>query len=240
MVRILVIQHEDEVGALRFGEWLRDAGAELIILRPDQGEQVPVDLSGYHGLVVLGGTAAPDDDDVWPWLPAVRELQLHTAAAHQPAFNICLGAQLAALAHGGEIFRRASPQIGVMSLRTRPEAGRDPVFHVLSDRPKAVLWHQEQIAAPPAGAVHLVEGTDAPVQAYRMGESSWSVQFHPEPDEPTIRQWARGTADLVAKTGRTAEDLVAEYCEHQDEIEQTFKPLAAAFVAHIRDRVTSS
>ncbi|WP_044492694.1 type 1 glutamine amidotransferase [Nesterenkonia massiliensis] len=236
MVRILVIQHEDSVGIDKFGRWLEEAGAELVMLRPDRGDAIPENLAGYQGMVVLGGTAGPEDDEQWEWLPAVRALQRTAAAEESPAFNICLGAQLSAVAHDTEVFRRSIPQIGVMELIRRPEAADDPVFSVLPQRPKAVLWHQEQIAAVPEGAVHLVEGTDAPVQAFRVGSSFWSVQFHPEPDAHTVQRWAEGTAELVEKAGRTPADVIREYDAEASGIEATFRPLAAAFVNYASSR----
>lgn len=235
-VRLLVLQHEDSVGISRFGLWLEEAGADLEFLRPDRGDEVPEVLRGYDGLVVLGGTAGPEEDAEHPWLPATRALQRKTAQEEAPAFNICLGAQLSAVAHQGQVFRRPVPQIGVMEVSRRPEAAEDPVFRVLPEKAKAVLWHQEQIAAVPEGAVHLMDGTDAPVQAFRIGASSWSTQFHPEPDAGLIRQWAEGTAHLVERAGRTRDEVIAEYEDQAAEIESAFKPLAAAFVDYIRSR----
>ncbi|GAA1813261.1 type 1 glutamine amidotransferase [Nesterenkonia flava] len=234
MVKVLVIQHEDGVGIDRFGDWLREAGAQLHILRPDRGDEVPQSLTGYDALVVLGGTAGPEDDERWSWLPAVRSLQRQAAQRSEPAFNICLGAQLAAVAHEVEVFRRAKPQIGVMELHRRPEAAEDPVFSVLPERPRAVMWHQEQIAQVPEGAVHLVDGTDAPVQAFRVGDSSWSVQFHPEVNAETLRGWARDTAHLVERAGLRPDRVLEEFDAQAAEIEETFKPLAAAFVDYAR------
>lgn len=45
MVRILVIQHEDSVGIDKFGRWLEEAGAELVMLRPDRGDAIPENLA---------------------------------------------------------------------------------------------------------------------------------------------------------------------------------------------------
>lgn len=236
MTHILVIQHEGSVGLRRFGHWLENAGAQLTVLRPDQGDELPQGLKDYDGLIVLGGTAGPEEDHQWPWLPQVRALQQVATAEQSPNFNICLGAQLAAVAHQAEVFRRRVPQVGVAEIRRRPEAESDPVFQHLPQRATAVLWHQEQIAELPAGAVHLMDGTDAPVQAYRMGPSSWSVQFHPEPDAEQIRTWAEATADLVSRAGKTYEEVTAEFDAAADEIQRHFVPIAEAFVDYARRR----
>ncbi|MCI2264960.1 type 1 glutamine amidotransferase [Sediminivirga luteola] len=235
MVRILVIQHEDGADARRFGDWLVEAGAELEVLRPDRGDAVPADLDGYDGLVVLGGSSGPEDDETHPWLPATRALQRLASETQAPSFNICLGAQLAAVAHETRVFRRSRPQVGIMEVRRRAEAAEDPVFSVVPERAKAVLWHQEEIAAVPQGAVHLMDGTDAPVQAFRVGACSWATQFHPEPDEEIVRLWAEQTS-LTTQAGRQAQEVVEEYLAQADEIEASFRPVAAAFVEYIRQQ----
>ncbi|WP_191089860.1 type 1 glutamine amidotransferase [Nesterenkonia ebinurensis] len=236
MTEILVIQHEQNVGIDRLGDWLAEAGAQLTIRRPDRGDSVADHVREYDGLIVLGGSAGPQEDQHWPWLPAVRNLQRHAVQDGIPTLNICLGAQLCAVAHGTEVFRRQIPQIGVMQMNRRVEAAADPVFSALPDQFDAVVWHQEQIRSLPEGAVHLVDGTDAPVQAFRLGESSWSVQFHPEPNEQTIRSWAENTKGLVARAGREPDDVVAEFTEKADQIEATFRPLVTAFVNYAMRR----
>ncbi|GAB3844030.1 type 1 glutamine amidotransferase [Nesterenkonia populi] len=230
MTKILVIQHEEAVGIGRLGAWLEDAGAQLVMCRPDQGEAVPAGFDDVDGLLVLGGTAAPQRDDHWPWLPAVRALQKRAVDGSFPALNICLGAQLCAVAYGVDVFRRDKPQVGVHQLTLRPEASQDPLFAGLPPQPKAVLWHQEEIAGVPQGAVHLVEGTDAPVQAFRMGESSWSLQFHPEPDEHTVRAWAAAEGSLVPQAGESTEQVLTGFRDQAAEIEASFRPLAERFV----------
>lgn len=236
MAKILIIQHQESVPAAKFGDWLTAAGAEIDVLRPDLGQMVPGDLTGYDGLVVLGGTAAPNDDADWEWLPAVRALQRRSTEQHQPNFNICLGAQLNAVAHGTEVFRRGRPQVGVMELQVRPEAGQDPVFAAMPEHPKAVLWHQEQIANIPEGAVYLLEGTDAPVQAYRVGVASWSVQFHPEPDAKLLQRWADNSEEFLGRAGRSAEEVIEEFRAQEAEIEDSFRPVAEAFLHFIQQR----
>ncbi|WP_258933277.1 type 1 glutamine amidotransferase [Nesterenkonia pannonica] len=228
MTDILVIQHEDTVGLGRLGLWLEAAGAHLRICRPDRGDQVPPRAGGADGLIVLGGTAAPHDDDRWPWLPDVRALQRTAVDARLPTLNICLGAQLCAAAYGVDVFRRTAPQLGVAELTLRPEAQEDRLFRGLPEHPQAVLWHQEEIAQLPAGAVHLIEGTDAPVQAFRMGHCAWSVQFHPEPDEETLAAWALGPGSLAA--GRGPEEILASFARRAGDIEAYFQPVAERFV----------
>lgn len=80
-----------------------------------------------------------------------------------------------------------------------------------------VLCHGLQMELP-EGAVHLVDGTDAPVQAFRVGRA-WGTQFHLEADGELLRGWADGADSLpggldvdaaVAPVARAFVRLLAE------------------------------
>lgn len=229
--RLLVIEHESQAGPGRFGDWLVDAGACLSVIRPYLGEPVPETLDAFDGLIVLGGSSGPLEDDVCPWLPATRALLRASIAASVPSFNICLGGELLAAAVGGETIRRRVPQIGAYRVHAREEARADPVFAVLPEEFATVLWHQEEMALP-EGAVHLVDGTDAAVQAFRLGECTWGTQFHPETDGPQAESWG-GEEDLVRASGKSLDEIVAEVDAAQDSMERTGRLLAKAFLDEV-------
>ena len=56
-VRILAIEHERGTGPERFGEWLVEAGAEVVVTRPYLGEVIPAlgseDNGSFDALIVL-------------------------------------------------------------------------------------------------------------------------------------------------------------------------------------------
>lgn len=236
-VRILVIQHENGTDARRFGDWLTEAGAEVGVVRPDRGEALPgaAELTGIaDGLVVLGGAAGALDDAENPWFPQVRELLAASGAGDFPSFNICLGGQMLAVAAGGFIRRRSHGQYGALALTRAPDAEDDPVFAAMPEHGASVLFHQDEIE-PPAAAVLLVTGTEAPVQAFRVGKMAWGTQFHPESTGEQIRGWfAGGGADLPENV--TAEAVVAAITDAEPVIEATSAPLAHAFVEFLRRR----
>ena len=59
VVRVLVIEHEDDAPAAWFGRWLSEAGAELDVRRPYLGQDLPTDLGDHDALLVLGGDMVP-------------------------------------------------------------------------------------------------------------------------------------------------------------------------------------
>ena len=75
-------------------------------------------------------------------------------------------------------------------------AGRDdPVLGVMPPRFEAFQWHYYNFDLP-AGAELLAEN-DAARQAYRLGERTWAVQFHPEVTRHMLEHWfVEGASEL--------------------------------------------
>ncbi len=239
-VRILVVEHESDTGIERFGRWLCEGGAELVISRPslpvdDPGRGAALPASSaelardYRALVVLGGSAHPADDAANPYFPHLRHLLSASAGGQFPSFSICLGAEMLALAVGGEVRRRTRPNVGVVEVRRRREALDDPVFSTLSDVVPAIVWHQEEMTLPPA-ATYLMESDSAAVQAFRIGQA-WGVQFHPEVHADQAQEWG-SDIDLVQWCGKTLGEIVGEIAAAEDEVEQAMAPVARAFVRY--------
>lgn len=227
--RVLTVVHEEHGPAGTWGRWLEAAGVRLHELRPATGEPVPADLTGFAGLLVLGGSMGPCDDDVCPWLPATRALIRRALADGVPNLNICLGAELAAAAlDGGAVGRMPAPELGAVRLWTLPAAAEDPV---LAETPADALgyqWHQEQVLRLPDGSVPLVAGEDCRHQAWRTGRTSWSLQFHPEITAQIARWWAEEDPQWVSRLGAgaspaTVADAVAH---HLPAMERAWRPAA--------------
>lgn len=250
-VRVLVVEHERGTGPGRFGEWLEEAGAEVVVTRPYLGEVIPAEAldrdpnvpadgstGSFDALIVLGGVAGPLEDADNPWFPQVRDLLRASIDGEFPSLNICLGGEMLAVAGDAPITRRAHPQIGIYELETTSAGNSDPVFGSLSDRAlPSVLFHQEEMALP-AGAELLITGSDAPVQAFRLGEFAWGTQFHPETDAAQVTRWLAGN-DLALPAGKTEESIIAEVVAADEELQNAGRALASAFVEFLDGRRTT-
>lgn len=246
-IKILVIEHEEDAGPERFAAWLTEAGAEVVVLRPYRGDEIPTDLDcssahdSYSALLVLGGSAGPLEDTANPWLPQVRGLLQRSAAGEFPSLNICLGGELLAAATSAKIIRREHPQIGIYDLHTTSAGEKDPVFAAIAGEQgetiPAVLFHQEEMELP-SGAELLLTGSDAPVQGYRVGEFAWGTQFHPESDAAQVAQWL-SSDPLRLPAGKTNESIRAEVAEADAELVRINRALAHSFVDFLRGRVNS-
>jgi len=63
----------------------------------------------------------------------------------------------------------------------------DPLLGVLPARFDAFQWHYYAHDLP-SGAVELARN-DVCTQAFRLGESTWGVQFHPEVTLAQVESW---------------------------------------------------
>lgn len=231
--RVLVVQHAADDGPGRVGAGLVAAGCTLAVVRCDLGEPLPDSLAGYDGLLVLGGSMGVHDDDSVPWLRPVKGLLREAVHQDLPTLAICLGHQLLAVAAGGRVDRRVSPQVGPTGV-VLTEAGRqDRVLGPVPEDAVAVHWNNDRVAEAPPGAVVLAEYGSA-VQALRFGQQVWGVQFHPEVDVPTVAAWA---AYDVADGTRTAEQSAAlgeRVAAVDDRLAEVWGAMTVRFAARVR------
>lgn len=233
--RLVVVQHEAGTGLGWWSGWLADAGLDLDVRHPYAGDDLPPAAS-CDGLLVLGGAMGPEDDGTCPWLPATRSLLADAVSAGVPTFGICLGAELLTVACGGSVRRgTAGPELGVLEIERTPEADDDPVLSGLPARSRVLQWHWEEMDALPEGAVLLATSDAYRHQAFRLGASAWGVQGHPEVTADIAATWAREDSPLLVAAGRRPEDLVTEVREAEAELTRTWRPLAEAFAAVVRD-----
>jgi GMP synthase (glutamine-hydrolysing) len=185
---IVVVEHEVGCPLDRFADWLVDVDVRMV--RPYLGDPVPESVR--DGLIVLGGEMSAYDDEVAPWLPAVRDLLRTVVREEVPTLGICLGAQLLAIAAGGDVLVAApgGRESGVIDVRWRAEAVADPLVSGLPDPTAGPSMHADAIVRLPDDAVWLGASSAYPHQAFRLGTAAWGVQFHPEVSLRTFRGWA--------------------------------------------------
>lgn len=202
---VLVIEHDPSDPPLRLGQWLTEAGARLDVRRPYAGDPIPSDTAGFDALISLGGEMGATDDTVADWLPATRRLLATAAADGTPTLGVCLGAQLLAVATGGEVRRGESgPEIGAHLAARRDAAMSDRLFADVPMTPDVMQYHYDAITRLPPGAVLLMTGTGYPHQAFRVGRAAWGVQFHIETGAEDVRSWGR--SDPSGPIGSTGVD----------------------------------
>ncbi|MFE6286999.1 type 1 glutamine amidotransferase [Streptomyces sp. NPDC057877] len=231
-MNVLLVRNAPRSGPGRLVPWLRDEG---LVPTELPGRSAPSDPAGFAAVVLLGGGFLPDADADVPWLPAQRGLARQCAAHGVPLLGICLGAQVLAVATGGAVTgAHGRPERGSCTVVRRPEAARDPLLAGVPESFPVIQNHRDQITALPPGAVHLARSADCPVQAFRVGERAWGVQFHPEVGAERLADWdeaalAESGVDAVAlRTAATAAEPTAR---------RVARRLVANFAQVVRDSV---
>ena len=188
-MRVLVFQHADSEhpGVLR--DFMNQAGHRWDVAHLDRGDAIPV-LDVYDALLVMGGP-----QDVWqrsefPWLVdecnAVRHF---VAELRRPFLGLCLGHQLLAEALGGRVEAGERPEVGVMTVEHTRAARTDRMFSKLEDPLPVLQWHGAEVTAVPPDGVVLASSRDCAIQAFRVGEHAWGMQFHVEITGETVSDW---------------------------------------------------
>lgn len=222
--QILVVRNAERSGIARLRPWWEEMG-----LRVEEipGEETPESPDGYDAVVLLGGGFLPDDDERAPWLPAERELARRAVADGVPLLGICLGAQVLAAAGGGVVRgSHGRPERGSCRVSLRGEAVTDVLFAGLPTEFRVIQNHRDQITGLPLDAVHLAESAACPMQAFRVGDRAWGVQFHPEAGADRLDRWDEAA---LADDGLDLRALRAEADEAEAESARNARRLAANF-----------
>lgn len=230
---VTVIQNSPDLPIGSLGDQLASAGLQVRIVRADQGEGLPPCADLGVGLIVLDGWMTAYDDEAAPWLPELRALLLEAATDGVPTLAIGLGAQLLAVAGGGQVTVAAppGPETGPVRVFWRPEALTDPLVGAVArsvaeagERASLVpSMHVDAVTELPEGSVWLASSNMYPFQVFRLG-SAVGTQFHAEVSAGLLATW------LLAGEDVTAEDAG----ETADRMASSGRAVAAGLIAAVR------
>lgn len=225
---VLVVQHQDDCPPALVGEWLVEAGCTLDVRHPYAGDDLPDDLAGHDGLLVLGGSMGAHDDDKHAWLAPTKALVRDAAQRGTPTLGVCLGHQLAAVALGGTCGRNPrGQQLGLLPVGWTDAVADDPLTRTLGGERSGLHWNDDVVLDQPAGTVVLARAPRGELQAARFAPAVWGVQLHPEVDEGVLVQWASEDHDLHDEGVLDA--VVREVASRRDELAAWWRPLARSF-----------
>ena len=198
---VLVLQHIRCEPPGVYEDVLRAVGARVHRIELDEGDRLP-DHYDFTHVVVMGGPMGAYDDDRYPWLGEEKRFIRAVVARGVPLFGACLGAQLLAAAMGARVYPAAIPEVGVLPVELTAEGRTDPVTGVLPGRFPTLQWHSDTFDLPP-GAVLLASSPAFAHQAYRLGSTTYAVQFHLEVTSEMAAEWA-----AVPAYARALEDVL--------------------------------
>jgi GMP synthase-like glutamine amidotransferase len=193
---IAVLQHHDDTPAELLGEWLDERGLAWTTIRPDHGDRIPADPTGWGGLIILGAEHSVNGTDP-AWI--TREIELTRAAidAGVPVLGICFGGQMLARVMGADVAPAPrGPSIGWR----RAECDRD------SPATGEWLHYNYETFSLPAGTEPLAE-LDGRCAAFRFGPHL-GVQFHPEATPEIVHAWAALEPQRLRELGLNPPELI--------------------------------
>jgi GMP synthase (glutamine-hydrolysing) len=186
-MHVLSVIHGEKVRAGVFGDAVEARGHRLEEWSLAWGTSLPRPLDAYGAVLVFGGAMHADQDRHHPWLREENLFLRRLLDLRKPVLGICLGAQLLAKAAHADVGPAAEPEIGWYPVELTEPAGEDPLLHALPPCFDAFQWHYYTYALP-AGAVELAR-SEVCTQAFRLGDTAWGVQFHPEVTLEQVEGW---------------------------------------------------
>jgi GMP synthase (glutamine-hydrolysing) len=187
-VRVLSLIHQDDAPTGTFADAVLAREAVLTEWNIAKGAP-PEPPQSYDAVFIFGGGMHVDQEDQHPWLRDEDDLVKGLLAQDVPVFGVCLGSQLIAKAAGARVGPAPREEIGWHEVELTPEAAADPVFAEIPQRFDAFQWHSYAFELPPGGTPLARNAIG--LQAYRLGDSVWGIQFHAEVTKEIVADWIR-------------------------------------------------
>lgn len=215
--KILIIKTGNTIPSLLdedqdFEDWfIRGSGLEsnrFICCAVDKGEALPA-IDAVAAAIITGSPAYVTD--LAPWNEIAAEYLRILHVQQKPILGVCYGHQLLAWAFGGEVgFHPGGREIGTVNIKLTEEAAVDALFAEIPKQFNVQASHQQSVLSLPEGAVLLAgNGFDAH-HAFRLGSSTWGVQFHPEFSASVMSAYIRERSDDIAREGHDVAALLAK------------------------------
>jgi GMP synthase (glutamine-hydrolysing) len=229
---VLAVIHGEKVRAGIFGDVVEARGHRLEEWSLAWKTPLPRPLDAYNGVLVFGGAMHADQDEHHPWLREENFFLERLLDLGTPVLGVCLGAQLLAKAAHAPVHPASEFEIGWHPVELTDDAADDPLLGRLPESFEAFQWHYYTYGLP-NGAVELARSSVC-TQAFRLGSSTWGIQFHAEVTQPQIENWL---ADEDRESPIPREQIAAETREKIERWNQLGRRLCRGFL-EVAERVT--
>jgi GMP synthase (glutamine-hydrolysing) len=237
MPSVLVILHDVDDNLGELAPPLADAGIRIVMwdVARDPDGAPPLDgLEHFAGIISLGAYAGVRDEAQQPWMPHEKALMQRALDIGMPVLGLCFGAQLLAAAAGAAYRPSPVPELGWTRMTPTPEAAADPLGATLATDGELDVFHYHYDSFDlPQGATLLGE-TNGIIEAFRVGECAWGLQFHLEVGLATQLAWIAGDRPGFKRAGADPDEQ--ERLSHDNWREYRDRALAvgAAFATEVR------
>ena len=188
-MRLLVLQHHAAEHPGIFRDFLAEDGIEWDAVQLQDGDPLP-SLDLYDALWVMGGPMDVWEETRYPWLAPEKRFIHEAVFEHDlPFLGCCLGHQLLAEVAGGRCRAMRTPEVGIHPVELTPEAQNDPLLADIPSPFEALQWHGVEVEYIPDDVAVLARSPAAEIQAIRVGNRAWGLQYHVEVTDTTVEEW---------------------------------------------------
>ncbi len=198
-----------------FEDWVQRAlgelGVPVEVIDVVAGEPLPAPLE-CGGVIVTGSHAMVTDNLAWSlatelWIPKLLDSRV-------PFLGICYGHQLLGRAMGGVVgYHPLGREIGTVELSLTSAVAGDLLFKGIPDHFLAHTVHAQSVLQLPPGALSLAWSAHDQHHAYRIGQSAWGVQFHPEYTAAVMQLYILAQSETLKREGREVDGLLLKVSE---------------------------
>ncbi len=234
-MNVLIFQHTQGENPGAFLEHISSCGDTARVVHLYDDQPIP-QLDEFDLLLVLGGPMDVWETEAYPWLvPEKHAIRTWIQDLKRPYFGICLGHQLLVDALGGKCAPMQKPEIGVLSVTLTDNTGDDPLFEPLPRQFRVLQWHGVEAVDLPAASSVLAQSDTCAVQAVRVLDRAWGVQFHPELVQGTIQSWMSDPSNhQCAVDWLGSADAAREMISDSDEISDEQFRITSSIYARLR------
>ena len=186
-MRALAIVHQRDAGPGVFASAARGRGVELETWLRAESDSPPGEPGAYGAVITFGGAMHADQEDEHSWLAEEKALLRELLDREVPLLGVCLGAQLLAEVAGAPPRPAGEPEIGWFEIELTAAGADDPLVGPLAPRFEGFEWHSYEFSLP-VGATALANSVRC-LQAYRVGDRAWGIQFHAEVSAVDAERW---------------------------------------------------
>ncbi len=232
-MRVTIVENTPSTQHGQVGIALHEAGAAINLIKPREGQALPLSPDS-DALIVFGGEQRADDVAQYPYLDPLADLMRAYTGADRPVLGICLGSQILARAFGAQNLHGVATEAGWCEVSPTAEAAADPVLGAVAGPFHIYQMHTDTFTLP-EGAQRLATSPVAQNQCFRIGRATYGMQFHFEVNRNVAAAWNRDFPEVVeAMRPGWRRDMPVEAEKWGTAAEETGLKLARAWVALIR------
>jgi GMP synthase (glutamine-hydrolysing) len=214
-----VIVNDEIVPLGDLGPLLKQKGYEVTLFRADSLDAATLLSRNADLLVILGGrqtvTRLHENPSFYDEIYLIRS----RTAANLPVLGLCLGAQMIALAFGGEVVRGPVVEQGWIELQGTPLTETFPaVDELIKSNTKVYASHEDEIRVPPSAM--LLAKSDLYDHVFVVGKNTVAVQFHPESTPEITHNWLKLFNGSEERRLKLHEENQRQYNENRRGIER--------------------